>query len=55
MNVIQQAAIRFGCPAVCENLSGGSLLHTNPILCALACEIYFSKLHFMYKMQDHIL
>lgn len=55
MNVIQQAAIRFGCPAFCENLSGGWLLCMNPMLCTLTCKIYFSKLHFICKMQDHIL
>lgn len=35
MNVIQQAAIRFGCPAFCENLSGSRLLCMNPVLCTL--------------------
>lgn len=55
MNMNQQAAIRFDCPAFHENLSGGQLLCMNPILCIFTCKIYFSKLDFICKMQDHIL
>lgn len=50
--MIQQAAIRFGCSEFCKNLSGGCM---NPILCTRTCKIYFSKLHFIGKMQDRIL